>query len=403
MRHAIGTVLLAAVVVAIAWAISLLHGQVSFELGGVSVDTTTPVALAALAVVFVALYVVVRLLGALWRLPRLWRGWRARRHRAQGDAAVTEALVALAAGDRVRARRAADRARQRLGDTAQTLLLVAEAARLAEREDEAETAFRLLAARKDGAFLGLRGRFRLAMAREDYQAAAELARQAEAARPGGTWLRAERSRLALRTGDWSSALLLADTSVSKAALATAAANASQDPAAALRLAKQAWTADPSLVPAALAYATRLRAVGKERRALAVIRQSWALAPHADLAAFALAGAGDKLKQYQAAQTLTANNPAHIESRLLLARAALAAGLPGEARRHAEAAREAGLEDRRLWVLLAEIEGNGDAGQAALRQALVAAPDPAWRCTSCHATQAVWQPVCPVCGTIGGLR
>jgi HemY protein len=403
MRRAIGIILLAAVVVGIAWAISLLHGQVSFDLGGISIDTTTPVALAALAVAFVALYVVVRVLGVLWRLPRIWRGWRARRHRAQGDAAVTEALVALAAGDRARARRAADRARQRLGDTAQTLLLVAEAARLAEREDEAEAAFRLLAARKDAAFLGLRGRFRLAMAREDYPAAAELARQAEAARPGGTWLRAERTRLALRTGDWSSALLLADATGPKAALATAAANASQDPTAALRLAKQAWTADPTLVPAALAYATRLRASHKERRALAVIRQSWALAPHADLATFALSGAGDALKQYQAAQALTANNPTHVESRLLLARAALTAGLPGEARRHAEAAREAGLDDRRLWVLLAEIEGDGDAGQAALRHALVAAPDPAWRCTSCHAAQATWQPVCPACGTIGGLR
>jgi HemY protein len=157
------------------------------------------------------------------------------------------------------------------------------------------------------------------------------------------------------------------------------------------------------VPAALAYATRLRATGKERRALAVARQSWGLTPHADLATFALAGAGEPMAKYQAAQALTANNPTHAESRLLLARAALDAGLPGEARRHAEAAREAGLDDRRLWVLLAEIEGDGEAGQAALRHALVAAPDPAWRCTSCHTGQATWQPVCPACGTIGGVR
>lgn len=403
MRRAIGTLLLAAIVVGLAWAISLLHGPVSFALAGISVETTTPVALAALAVAFVVLYAVVRGIGILWRLPRTWRGWRARRHRARGDAAATEALVALAAGDRTGARRAAERARKLLGDTPQTLLLVAEAARLAERETEADAVFGLLAARKDAAFLGLRGRFRLAMARGDFPAAAALAREAEAARPGGTWLRAERTRLALRTGDWSSALALADESGPKAALATAAANASQDPAAALRLAKQAWTADPGLAPAALAYATRLRASGKERRALAVVRQSWGLAPHADLASFALAGAGDAMKQYQAAQALTANNPTHAESRLLLARTALAAGLSGEARRHVEAARDGGMEERRLWVLLAEIEGDGAAGQAALRHALVAAPDPAWRCRSCQAAQAAWQPVCPACGTIGGLR
>ena len=45
---------------------------------------------------------------------------------------------------------------------------------------------------------------------------------------------------------------------------------------------------------------------------------------------------------QAAQRLTEANPEHAESRLLLARTALEAGLTGEARRHAEAARTTGL-------------------------------------------------------------
>jgi HemY protein len=358
---------------------------------------------------------------------------------------VTRALVALAAGDAPAARNEAVRARRLLGDTAQTLLLTAEAARLAERQPEAEAAFRLLAARRDAAFLGLRGQFRLALARQDFPAAATLAAAAEAARPGGSWLRTERERLAVRTGDWSGALALANSNSPKAALATAASNASQDPASALKLAQVAWKADPGLAPAALAYATRLRAAGKERRAQSVIRRSWVLAPHPDLAAFALsqpgalgnsatlvksgvqssppssppssalaqrlalaqpgsaAQSGDALKQYRAAQHLTKGNPDHIESRLLLARCALTAGLTGEARRQAEAARATGLDQRRLWLLLAEIEGDSDAGRDALRHALVAEPDPIWRCTSCHAAQATWQPVCPVCGTVGGLR
>jgi len=231
-----------------------------------------------LLVVFVALYVVVRLLGVLLRLPRGWHAWRGRRHRVQGDAAVTRALVALAAGDGGGARGEAARARRLLGDTGQTLLLAAEAARLAEREPEAEATYRLLAGRRDAAFLGLRGQFRLAMARQDFPVASRLAREAEAAYPGGSWLRAERERLAVRSGDWRGALALADANAPKAALATAAANATQDPVAALKLAEMAWKADPGLAPAALAYASRLRAAGKERRALAVIRQSWARAP-----------------------------------------------------------------------------------------------------------------------------
>ena len=82
----------------------------------------------------------------------------------------------------------------------------------------------------------------------------------------------------------------------KAALATAAAEAETDPGRALRLAKQAWQDDPSLAPATLAYASRLRAAGREARALAAIRHTWAIAPHPDLADFALAPVSDPLQR-----------------------------------------------------------------------------------------------------------
>jgi HemY protein len=282
-------------------------------------------------------------------------------------------------------------------------LLAVEAARLSKREPEAEAALHMLTLRKDTAFLGLRGLFRLAMARQDFSAAAKLAGEAEAAHPNGSWLRGERTRLAVRIGDWSGALALADARASKAALATAAADASTDSRAAMKLARLAWKADPGLAPAALTYATRLRATGKERKALAVIRQSWARAPHPDLAAFALSPAGGQLEQYQAAQRIAEANPDHVESRLLLARAALSAGLTGEARRQAEGARAAGLDQRRLWSLVAEIEGDGEGARHTLQHALAAQPDPTWRCRSCHSTQAAWQPVCPTCGAVGEIR
>src|SRR5439155_24956275 len=174
-----------------------------------------------------------------------------------GDVAVTRTLLALAAGERGDARREASRARRLLGDTPQTLLLAAEAGRLAGRDDEAQTAFRALAARQDAAFLGLRGLLRQAIEREDWAEAAALARQAEDVQPGAAWLRHERARLAVRAGNWSDALALADAEAPKAALAAAAAEAEPDASRALRLAKQAWQDDPSLPSAALAYATRL--------------------------------------------------------------------------------------------------------------------------------------------------
>ncbi len=320
-------------------------------------------------------------------------------------------MLALAAGETGDARREADRARRLLGDTPATLLLAAEAGRIAGRTDESEAALRTLADREDAAFLGLRGLLRQAIEREDWPEAAALARQAEAVQPGAAWLRRERARLAVRAGAWSDALALADADAPKAALATAAAEAEPDAGRALRLAKQAWQDDPSLAPAVLAYAKRLRAAGREKRALVAIRHGWTIAPQPDLADFALAPLSDKLQRMQAAQRLAEANPEHVESSLLLARAALEAGLTGEARRHAETAVHAGLNQRRLWLLLAEIEeaegGDTEAGRLAqrnaLRRAATADPDPTWRCGACHTAHATWHPSCPDCFAVGSLR
>jgi HemY protein len=404
MRRVLAVLVIAALAVALAWGLASLPGQVSGQVGDISFQAPTPIAALAIIVSFTLLYVLFRLLGAAWRLPRRLRAWRAVRQRQAGDTAVTRTLLALATGETGDARREASRARRALGDSPITLLLAAEAGRMAGRIDEAETAFRALAERKDAAFLGLRGLLRQAMEREDWTEATALARQAEAVEPGAAWLRRERARIAVRAGAWSDALALADADAARAALGAAAAEDEMDPARAQRLARQAWQDDPSLAPAVLAYARRLRAAGRENRALAAIRHSWSIAPHPDLAEFALAPTSDPLQRTQAAQRLTEANPEHAESRLLLARTALQAGLTGEARRHVEAALAAGLNQRRLWLLLAEIEAaEGGDQRDTLRHAATAEADPTWQCSACHTAHASWHPACPDCFTVGSLR
>lgn len=404
MRRILIVLVVAALVIALAWGLASLPGQVSAQIGTFNFETASPVAALGSLVLFVLLYAFFRLLGAAWRLPRTLRGWRAGRNRRNGDAAMTRTLLALAAGEAGDARREASRARRLLGDTPTTLLLAGEAGRLAGRTDEAEGAFHALAERPDAAFLGLRGLLRQAIEREDWTEAAALARQAEDVQPGAAWLRRERGRLAVRAENWSDALALADADAPKAALAVAAADAETDPNRSLKLANYAWDEDPSLAPAAMAYARRLRAAGRESRALTVIRHAWTLAPQPDMAAFVLEPIADPLARMQAAQKLSEANPEHAESRLLLARAALDAGLIGEARRHAEAAQAAGLNQRRLWLLLAEAaEAGGEDQREALRHAATADPDPQWRCTACHTAHVDWRPSCPDCFTVGSLR
>ncbi len=373
MRRVFFFLVASAVVLAIALGLAALPGTVSAEIGSLSLSMRTPLAVLALILLILIAYALLRLIGVFVHLPRRLRLWRSGRDRAQGDRAVTRTLLALAAGEGRGAGREAARARRLLGDTPQTLLLAAEAARLAERSDEAEAIFRLLAERKEGAFLGLRGLFRQAAVRGDWAEAARLARQAEAAHPGGTWLRSERQRAAIETGDWRAALALAEPAA-RAALAAAAADAEPDPKAALRLAREAVAADPALPAATLALARRLRTLGRERRATAAIEQAWERAPHPSLAEFALAPLTETLARATAAQRLAAHNPNHPESRFLLARTALDAGLPGEARRHAEALRAAGIGWRRLWLLIAGI-ARAEAGgkeSPAEREALYAA-------------------------------
>ena len=266
--------LVAAVVLAGAWALAGLPGRISGEIGNFAFEAPTPIAALALALLFILLYGIFRLFGAALRLPRTLHRRQAARRRHAGDAALTRTLLALAAGESGDARREANRARRLLGDTPATLLLAAESGRLAGRLDEAEMAYRALADRDDAAFLGLRGLLRQAIEREDWSSATALARQAERVQPGAAWLRRERARLAVRAGEWADALALADADAPKAALAAAAAEAASDPGVALRLARQAWQDDPALAPAALAYASRLRAAGREHRALAAIRHSW---------------------------------------------------------------------------------------------------------------------------------
>ncbi|HEY3847428.1 MAG TPA: heme biosynthesis HemY N-terminal domain-containing protein [Acetobacteraceae bacterium] len=416
MHRILRTLFWGVVVLAFAWFVASLPGRISIDAGPYTVETSTSLAITALLLLFVVLYVVIRLVMLVVFIPRAGSLWRGGRRRRAGDLAVTRALVALAAGEKADARREANRARVLLGETPQTLLLTAEAGRLSGRDDEATSAFKALAARKESAFLGLRGLLANAITQQKWADAAALARQAEAAQPGAAWLRQERTQLAIRSGDWAEALALAGPTNAGsgtspvAALATGAALAEANPDRAERFARQALKADPSFTPAVLARAGLLRARGREKNALTALAEGWKRAPHPDIAAMALAPADDKLARMKAAQQLTAGLPEHPESRLLLARTALDAGVVGEARRHLEAVKNTGLNQRRAWLMLAELEeeerGDTESGRLAqrdaLRNAAAADPDPEWRCSVCHTPQAAWRAACPVCLTPGGL-
>ncbi len=411
MRTVLGFLLLAVIVIGGAWWLTTLAGHVSATLMGFTVEMATPLALIVVVLLVVVLTLLLRFISGILGLPRRFAAWRARRRREEGERCMTRGLVAIAAGNQAQARAQTSRARKLLGDNVQTLLHAAEAARLCGFESDAEELYRKLSEHKEAGFLGLRGLFRQSVAKQDWPEAARLAREAERLQSAPHWLRAERSEVAIRTGNWQQAIALAAPGAPTAAYAVAAADAEPDASKALRMAKRALKDSPDFVPAALVYARRLRDAGRESKAQSVLREAWNANPHPDIAALALAPFSNVADRYREAGKLVRDTADHPESLFLLATHALAAGTHDtivEARRLADMARSGGLNHQRLFRLLADIDAADMTGgtllkpREALRQASAAEPDPGWRCENCGTPQPNWLPVCPSCNTPGRI-
>lgn len=420
MRRALAVLFILALAAAAALWIADRPGTVMLAVADLAIEAPLWLAGIALALALLAVAVVV------WLLARL-RGWlqrrrlaKALRRRDEGDAAVIAALEALAAGDGPGALRNGRKARRLLGDTPLTLLLNGHAARAAGEIEAAERSFRSLAARRDGgATLGHRGLAQLAVERGAEGEAAEAARAALALRPEAGWAQSLAFADSVRRHDWQGALRLlpearGDAAVGfrRAALLLAAAREETDPIAAQRLEEEAVAAAPGLAPAHAALVRRLRAAGRIRHAERALERGLAAAPHPMLASLALEGTPGEPKVVRARRVASlAGHVGGAEMALVAARAALEAELWSEARRWIERARAAGLEDRRLHVVLAELAEREFAGtdrarseaEAHWRDAATAPAEPAWSCTSCAASQPEWTPACTNCGAVGTLR
>ena len=392
MWRAVRFIIIAAVLLALAWWIGGLPGNVTATSGPYRIETSVPAALLILFVVALLLTVLLRVLGGIRRAPGGVVAWRGGRRQRLGEMATQRGLVALAAGDIASARAEAGRARKCLGDTPLVLLLTAETARLAGMAEQAQKAFRQLAQDKDMGFLGHHGLLRHSLVVRDDEAAHDHVLAAERAYPGSAWLQEQKKELAVRRQDWATALTMTRNPAEIAAFAIAAARASSTPRHALAYAKKAVKAVPDLAPAVVAYAAALRQAGKSRAANKALIAGWKAAPHPLIAAAYLEPLATPLERAQAASELAAARPGHAESELVLGETAFQARLTGEARRHAEAALAMHGDDGRATDILARLDG----------KPVQAPSDVAWVCGACQTRSADWVPVCPHCQRPGTL-
>lgn len=421
MRRLLGYLALAAAVAfAVAW-LANRQGSFAFEFEGWRISTSAGLAL-ALAVLFALVAILLaRLLGAVLSGPGALMAWWRGRRRRRGEDALSRGLVAAAAGDLVEVRRAASRARALYGRAPLGLLLTAQAAALEGDGEAQRAAYSAMLEHEETTFLGLRGLFLDAMAREDLAAAKDLAARAHALKPRAGWAANALFDLSCAAGEWTDAKTALDGAVKaklipadvarrrRAVLLAAEAQAAEagEPARALSLALSALDLAPGLAPAAALAARRLAVEGKSYRAEDVVETAWAQSPHPDLAAAYAAIKPRETAPERAGRLLALArlNRSHFESRLLEAEQNLVLERWSDARR-VLAPLAGGFASARVCTLMAEIEQaqRQDAGAAHgwLSRAVRAPRDAEWRCNACGWSSPKWQAVCGHCRSFDSL-
>ncbi len=406
--------LLLAAAVAFAW-LADRPGNVTIQWLGREIQMSVLVAAALGLSVLVGLSFLWQFLRRIFRSPTAAREfWRFRKHRKAYES-LSRGIIAAGAGDAQAASKHAAIAGDNLSDEPLVNVLAAQAAQLRGDHDSVKRIFTEMAKSPETELMGLRGLFSEARQSGDLVAALHHAEKALAKNPRLPW--ASTAVLQVQTARklWlpaaqtleqqgRSGLLNKDEANRKrAALLTADALAleDQDRATAVERAVDAHRLDPSLVPAVSVIARNHIAGGSARKAQKLLRATWVLTPHPDLAdlmARAVQGDGPEAR-FERVRDLVGDPALNMEGAHALAKAALAARRMDVAR----SALSSWLVDRppaRMCALMGEIENSdGDRGKSRewFARAVAAPRDPMW--VSDGVASPRWLPVSPVTGEI----
>jgi HemY protein len=423
MRSTLWFLLKLAVLIAAAIWIADRPGRVSFDWLGWRVDTSVGVLLAVLLLLMAVAAVIYRLWGVIVRGPRRLAERRGERQRLKGYRALTQGMVAVAAGDAEEAKRQARVAHGLLSEPPLTLLLAAQAAQLSGDETAARRYFTAMLERPETAFLGMRGLLNQALAKGDTAEALKLAAKAHEERPQAGWAAKALLDLELKQGEWITARRTAKAAEKlkvidrdryrhiEGVTLLEQARLEPEPVRATALARDAARLLPDFAPALAIEARVLARAGREREAEKILEKAWARGlahPTIASAYAALRPNENALDRARRFERLTQGRADATESRLTLAETAIAAGLWGAARKalDAVATAERAAPSARLCRLMARLEEGEHGDLAAARRWLLAAadapPDPAWVCSHCGATAAEWAARCGHCGEFDSL-
>lgn len=356
----------------------------------------------------------------LWGSPQAVGRWYSFRKNRKGYESLSRGIIAAGAGDAAAAAKHAAIAGNALADEPLVNVLAAQAAQLKGDRAQVKRIFEEMTKSPDTEALGLRGLFSEARQAGDVAAARRHAERALALNPRLAWASTAVLQLQSAGKDWAAASATLAQQIKSGLVATADGNARQaamlaaqalaledsDRTRALELAQKAHKLDPALVPAALVAARVLISQASTRKASRVLKETWALSPHPDLADVQanlipgdspedrLARVRDLLKEDR-----LRDGGGGVEGAVALARAAIRAQRFDMAR-DALAPFVDNRPQARICVLMADIEeAAGDKGRARewLARAITAPRDPIW--VSDGVASPRWTPISPVSGEI----
>ena len=419
-------VLFLAIVAGLSWGAGHLletSGGIRLELGAQEYTLGPLQAVILLLVLMVALWVLLRLVGLLMAVLRFINGDETalsrhfdRNRERRGYRALSDGLMALAAGEPRVAMARATKAQKYLDHPELTTLLYAQAAEANGDRAQAITAYKTLLDQPHSRFVGLRGLVKLKVAQGDEATALKLAEKALAMKPKHEEIQDITLSLQVKQADWKGARATLEAKRRggnlpkdlyrrrEAVLALQEAVILREKGHAVEAQEMAIAANrssPELIPGAVMAARSLIAKNEKKKASRLLVKAWSLQPHPDLAAvFAEIApqetAAERLNRFKA---LTSEQPTATETRLLLAELSIAAEDFPAARRAIGDLAVSHPTSRSLAIMAAieRGEGSGDAVvRGWLARALTAPRGPQWCCDKCQAVHAAWMPVCENC-------
>jgi HemY protein len=420
----VGLVILVLLAALLATWLGAQPGMLAFEWLGWQIEMRTSLAVALLVVLALLLLLVDRLFRGLLGLPAWFGRNLARRRTESGHRALALGLMAVSAGEPDEARRQASRAQRLLAAPQLTDLLSAQAAHLSGDHQAADRYFTSLTRDKDTAFLGHVGLARLALEKDDPDAALAAARTALDIRPKSALAARQVMILEAERGNWAAALPALSVvmaagdaddgtgmllSRQKAALSylealddSAGSDASLRRRARIGKAQDALAVMPGFWPAALLLADLHEQAGSPKKAVKPLETAFRNMPHESLAMRlrTLWGVNEGTAAGRLMRLIPDDGALAAEGRRVVAAVALENGLVGEARRLIDEIDPA-MRDAAVWRLVARLAAEGEAPDSAaendaLREAGEAPRPRRWQCTSCQLVHEAWQPHCGGC-------